>query len=359
MNSQTTDSTNEHTQNGPPAVADSTLLRGALKIEISTSTPVVFAGTEFSIYVVIRNPFPVAVTIYSTETHIPVALSDENWRKLVKSEAQVARKGLLERIRQTPDQYKHFQLLLRRLEFSVSDLYEWIWPSPGPRVAIAVTPESQKSVPVNSFLESYADMLINTDGGGYVAGNVDVPGGDFIGRDKWDLRFEGVPKEHIRQILWDIDEYRSGRQPAILHPGDSVVVHFILKTTRWITFAPIAHTFQIQVRYEVDGFTHVDTIPFPLSIRAPMASALVGATLGSFLGSLVNQKTSLVNGQTELIQSVLTSMIFAIVIVVAFARKNNVQQVVSVEDFWGGVFIGFLVGYSGEKFIESVLGASG
>jgi hypothetical protein len=58
--------------------------RGALKLEASTSTPLTSAGNEISIYVVIRNPFPVPVVIYSTETHIPVEITDELGRKREK-----------------------------------------------------------------------------------------------------------------------------------------------------------------------------------------------------------------------------------------------------------------------------------
>ncbi len=63
-------------------------LRGALKLEASTSTPLTLAGEEISIYVVIRNPFLVPVIIQSTETHIPVSLVDElgkrRYKKLLK-----------------------------------------------------------------------------------------------------------------------------------------------------------------------------------------------------------------------------------------------------------------------------------
>ena len=52
-------------------------VRGSLKLEASTSTPLTLAGEEISIYVVIRNPFLVSVIIHSTETHIPVSLADE------------------------------------------------------------------------------------------------------------------------------------------------------------------------------------------------------------------------------------------------------------------------------------------
>ncbi len=58
-------------------IITSPMIRGSLKIEISTSTNLISAGKEFSIYVVIHNPFDVPITLHRTETHIPVELSDE------------------------------------------------------------------------------------------------------------------------------------------------------------------------------------------------------------------------------------------------------------------------------------------
>lgn len=58
----------------------------------------------------------------------------------------------------------------------------------------------------------------------------------------------------------------------------------------------------------------------------------------------------------EILIGLLRTIIFSLIVIVAFARKSSVQQVVSVEDFWGGVFTGFLVGYTGEEFIKSILG---
>jgi hypothetical protein len=36
--------------------------------------------------------------------------------------------------------------------------------------------------------------------------------------------------------------------------------------------------------------------------------------------------------------------------VVFLARKSDAQSFVSVEDFWGGMLMGFLVGYTGTSF---------
>ena len=43
----------------------------------------------------------------------------------------------------------------------------------------------------------------------------------------------------------------------------------------------------------------------------------------------------------------------SIAVVVAFARKSSAQPLVSVEDFWGGLVIGFTVGYFGfHQFLQ-------
>jgi hypothetical protein len=309
--------------------------RGALKTEVSTSTPVIFAGNEFSIYVVIRNPFPVPITICGTETHIPVELSDEIWRKVenlkLKKEQDI----------KLSNSKSYFKALLQ-IKYYLSNIYKRFSTDKGPRVAIAVGPENQE----------FQRPSIRSVTIGQNAQSCHISAGDT-----WNIDFANLPADEVHRILWDINEYIQGREPIVLYPGDSIVKHFILKSTHWLLFAPIAHTFQIQVRYEVDGFAHVDTVPFSLSIRSPMASSLVGAIIGSILGSLVNkQNTFNVVDMILLSRIFLTSFIFAIIVVVAFARKSNVQQIVSVEDFWGGLFIGFLVGYSGENFISSVIG---
>ncbi|NEN93685.1 MAG: hypothetical protein F6K48_34365 [Okeania sp. SIO3H1] len=42
--------------------------------------------------------------------------------------------------------------------------------------------------------------------------------------------------------------------------------------------------------------------------------------------------------ERQLLIGILRTIIFSLIVIVAFARKSNVQQVVSVEDFWGGIF---------------------
>jgi hypothetical protein len=315
--------------------SDRNVFHGALKLDVSTSTPIVSAGKEFSIYVVIRNPFSMPIMIYSTETHIPIELSDEIWRKSQSSRLQ---KEYIEKTAKIDTLSAKFW---ERMKYLFLLLENYVMPDTGPRVAVAVTPELYTTL---TKIEP-AVIFQQVEAGGDI--RVD------LGTD-WNLNFAERHPDEINRILWEISEYKAGRKPIVLYPGNSVVQHFILKTTSWLLFTPISHIFQIQVRYEMNGTSHVETVPFSLSIRAAIASSLIGSLIGGIFGVLVNQQI-LMDDYMKLLRTLLTTVIFALMIVIAFARKSNVQQIVSIEDFWGGIFIGFLVGYSGETFIKSGL----
>jgi hypothetical protein len=42
-------------------------------------------------------------------------------------------------------------------------------------------------------------------------------------------------------------------------------------------------------------------------------------------------------------------------VVVAFARKRDTQPILSIEDFWGGLFIGAMTGYTGKSALNQIL----
>ncbi len=313
------------------------LVRGALKIDVTTSTNLVSAGKEFSIYVVIHNPFDVPITLHRTETHMPVELSDEISKSRRRKEVLDKRDEELKRVA------SYWGRSILRLRYLIQDFNIFKKSDTSSRVAEAVGVEYdrlQRETRQTIIAPTESDIKVDRD---------------LIAGDQWNLEFDGMSKDEVRQILWDIEQYIQGKSPIILQPGNSVVTHFVLKTTKWLLFSPLAHKFQIQVTYDVEGKYQTDTIPYAVNIQASMFSALVGAVFGSLLGSFVRTPPSAAS-TSEIVRTMLTSSIFAIIIVVAFARKSNVQQIVSVEDFWGGVFIGFLAGYTGESFISAILG---
>ncbi|MFZ3060041.1 MAG: hypothetical protein WA102_09930 [Candidatus Methanoperedens sp.] len=52
---------------------------------------------------------------------------------------------------------------------------------------------------------------------------------------------------------------------------------------------------------------------------------------------------------------VFVAIIFSMLAVIAFARKSSAQTLITIPDFWGGIFIGFLAGYSEKTFIEKYI----
>ena len=375
-------------------------VRGALKLEASTSTPLTLAGEEISIYVVIRNPFLVPVKIYSTETHIPVSLVDELGKKRARRRLKEDRKKEIKAVGKE-DQSTNFTNTIStgktkvdsakemrpifvelikfalRLKFFLLDLVQplirFFQPNTGDRVAIAVSPEEEDSdvdfrrYRVNIYGNVDGDVAIasqyaaDVDIYGNVDGNLRVASqtGSRVNiygnlSEQGDLRFASANNDNSTTE-------KDKSAGIVLQPGDSLVKHFVLKTTKWLFFPPINHTFQIQVRYEVDEKAHIDTLPFSVNIRAPMRSSIVGAVIGGFFGHMArdsNNLSDLLSFNKPLLVGLLRTIIFSLIVIVAFARKSSVQQVVSVEDFWGGVFTGFLVGYTGEEFIKSVLGST-
>lgn len=306
-------------------------IRGAIKLEVSTSEPVVTASSGFSIFVVIRNPFDVPITVYAVETHIPIELADLVW---LQRQTLAARASAAQRIAETSG----FARLATRVLESTKQLLS-VGTKGSPPIAQAVGAEEELAV------ASGIQSVINV-------GNVrdsTVTGVQF------DMHFpENPTNEDLDRLLMKLQDIKSGKAPTVLEAGNAVVKHFVLRAKHWLFFSPLAYTFQIQVKYAVDGRENIDTIPFALQIRAALKATIVGAVVGGLLGAIARSLGA--NGQVLAPGVLLLSGIFGAIAVVAFARKSAAQQIVSVEDFWGGLLIGFLVGYLGEAYFRQIIG---
>ncbi len=91
---------------------------------------------------------------------------------------------------------------------------------------------------------------------------------------------------------------------------------------------------------------------------------MLGAALGTLVKGLTHEPQTGTSGVTALgtLQALAVSVMatIAVVVVVAFARKSSAQPLVSVEDFWGGMVIGFTVGYFGfNQFLHLFPAGSG
>jgi hypothetical protein len=108
-----------------------------------------------------------------------------------------------------------------------------------------------------------------------------------------------------------------------------------------------------------------------MNVRAPVTAMIWGSVIGSVIGFAVRtyyQATATSDAGTpatanafsvlswSLWFGLLVQVLVGGIVVVAFARKKDAQPILSIEDFWGGMLIGFLAGYGGKAFLQQVIG---
>lgn len=300
--------------------------RGLLGLVVSTSNDEVKAGSNFSIFVTATNPYDVPVTLYQILTHVPVELLDMNSYRVYTS-----RKTESNSEAYNANPFSRGASWIKKRFERREDLLR---SQTGIAIALGteLPPEDARSL----FDANISVGSVVSDGHTSIAGiSFNFP--------------ENPTAQELDAIMRRAADYRRGVIPVTLQPGDSVVRQFVLRTKSRVLFTPIAHTFEIQATYSVDGLDHTVAIPFRLSIRAAMSSIVIGAFIGAILGSSVKalsaQNTSL--HSENVLKGLAVAVLASAAVVAAFARRSSAQPFVSVEDFWGGIVIGFSVGYFG------------
>jgi hypothetical protein len=144
-----------------------------------------------------------------------------------------------------------------------------------------------------------------------------------------------------------------------LQPGNTAVYSLLLTTKSRLLFRPIQYSLQHSLNFSFDGArteVHTNTANQLMTIRAPITSVMVGAIIGGMAGFGAKGLQDLqaippVEAPLAWTGWLLTPILSAMA-VVFLARKSETQSMVSVEDFWGGLVIGFLVGYGGATAFE-------
>lgn len=307
----------------PKSETPITPVRGSLRLSVTTSSPQVTAGTDFSIFVLIQNPFDVPITIYQVQTHIPVELIDVNGLRLDQARRERER------------QKQNDSIGIRNW---IKDKMTAQKAHSGIAIAVGTdfNPEAEAE---HQFVNMTATIERMGNNSSMVGMQLNFP--------------ENPTSEELDRIFRRIVDYKKGLVPVTLQPGDSVVKQFVLRTRHWLLFTPLTHTFQIQVDYSSDGIDHADTIAYQQNIRATMGAIAIGAVIGAAMGTLLKSLTASTpsSGMAYILRVMAASIVASIAVVIAFARKSNAQPIVSVEDFWGGALIGFSTGFFGfEQF---------
>ena len=108
----------------------------------------------------------------------------------------------------------------------------------------------------------------------------------------------------------------------------------------------------------MDGKINEDAIKQQFSIRAPLSAIIWGSLWGAIAGSLLRALYASASRpplDPRFFADLCGGILLAAVVVIAFARKKDVQPFISVEDFWGGFFVGVIAAYGGKTLIDQYL----
>ncbi|MTK05182.1 hypothetical protein [Micromonospora sp. CP22] len=309
-------------------------VRGFPGLTVAATSPQTTAGSDFSIFVLVQNPFDVPITVHNVQTHIPIELLDVNQYRLSLSQAN--------KTVQSSSRNPWTRLKARR---------ELRKAHRGVAIAVGTEFAPEAGELFKNEISVSRDLNIGKGGtASFSAVSFIIP--------------PGVTSDDLDAMMRRALDYQRGVVPICLQPGDSVVRQFVLRTRSKLLFRPLSHTFQIQVNYSVDGVDHTGTVPYQLTIQAALGSIAWGSALGAAVGGILKGLsasgiTYIGSDPVAVLQGVAIAIMATIGVVVAFARKSSVQPIVSVEDFWGGFVIGFSVGYFGFDSFSALFPSSG
>jgi hypothetical protein len=334
--------------------------RGQLKYSINTSSHLIEAGKEFSVSVSVTNPFDVPVNLKSVTTKLPIEFVDvakerlENQKMLLEDKIKRMLKTKIPTVNIQEEKEKKRKLLL-----DVSKEFMRMIPFLGSAFAAGTA--------LTEYIRASNMTAVATID--HVADSVTV---EDIQRIAEAVQAESNPEaklqeEMIRILSEKVNSLRQNlEQPILLQPGNSTVQVFTIRTNKSILFTPSSYTLHIEIQYGIEDLINQDVLEYSLSIGTSLGSLIFGSIIGSSMGYVVKDIF-----KDRLIFKLLTSfditsagsyflilvanIILGVITVIVFARKKEVQPILAIEDFWGGILLGFIVGYTGKSFIEKIL----
>lgn len=155
---------------------------------------------------------------------------------------------------------------------------------------------------------------------------------------------------------------------GLLQPGNSTTEVFTLCTRHERRFRPGSYRMQVSVRYRFDlppddeptdggvSAENSDVIDVVLDVRASLSTILLGGTLGCLAGWLARNIDMLgTMGRIEAGGQALVHVLLTLGVMLLFARKKDVQPLLSVEDAYGGALVGFMIGFTGADSVSGMM----
>jgi hypothetical protein len=144
-------------------------------------------------------------------------------------------------------------------------------------------------------------------------------------------------------------------------PGETGSYSFKALVPRWLFITGTDITFEGSIKYKYKDETHSSHFRVKFSVRPPLISNINGAIFGGILGTTakylrdIGASNSVTFDLSFFSASALAVILGVIMVVFSSRRTGDVQPILTIEDIWGGMLAGFLVGYLGHDFFGKVV----
>lgn len=146
-----------------------------------------------------------------------------------------------------------------------------------------------------------------------------------------------------------------------LVPGESGTYSFSAIVRRWLFASGGDLVFPGQVKYRYNGEIHHHTFEVRFTLRPPLmangAGAIVGSLVGPVARGLRDQGPAFFStiGVAFTAGVALTAILSVVAVIYSSRKTGEAQPIVTVEDFWGGLLVGFLLGFLGNEFFGKLV----
>lgn len=355
--------------------------RGLLDLSIELSTKDLTAGNEFSVFVLVKNPFNEPVWIDRVHVSLPSeleqAISERARVKLldVEERRQAEQRATLDASTELRNEIASLGDQLKDMNKIASGENQSEVQRTAERLLVKLEKEYRQDA-TSAKIVFEEELVADKITVGANSSNIYVGGKSKIGKVEV---FDPSLIHAQKGASQDVELEGSLPENAALQPGSTAVFTMTLNVKHSVVFTPTKYRLQFNVVYRFEKENQqldvslkkpelpvfANTIASDLSIRPSVFSIILGSMIGGLFGSIgrVLQLTDFSQPQVATALDVIgtggalvLSVLLSAIAVIFIARKSDSQSFVSVEDFWGGLLTGFLVGYSGTSFFTDLTG---
>lgn len=328
---------------------------GILDISIQQSTDDLTAGETFNFYVLIRNPLQVPCWIDSVRLGIPSGFELPRVTNLSSKDRKSEMRAKIEDIEHLSAKIAQHQTELDAITHQLAAQGD-----------IQDADLQAKSKRLQSLLHDLRSLTRVRDRGIEISSGGTVHVLQFTGAAATPVSISsgGTVHElkirHIDETAEDVDLERPIPKHIPLQPANVASFTISVKAKPSLFFTPAQYRLQFNVAYHFgnEAALHVTSVSHTVNVRAPTKTVLAGSAIGSVagIGARYFANPGQFLSQNVLLPKLALAVVLGVVAVVFMSRKSEKQSFISVEDFWGGLVIGFLVAYSGTEALPDVLG---